>query len=149
MEDLSASSLIASSLAAGGGGVASPDESLLAPDPSPQIGSARGSYQNEGLLSAVVSGGAGDDGNAGGGSSDAEFGFQRPDFRQEPLAGTVQMYERHLFLCYKDPQVWPSNVEAAEFDRLPRLLSAAIKARKADIKKQVCSFFNFFFFWLV
>ena len=30
--------------------------------------------------------------------ADAEFGFSRPDFRQSPLSGTVQFYERHVFL---------------------------------------------------
>ncbi|KAK7305271.1 hypothetical protein VNO77_43173 [Canavalia gladiata] len=47
-------------------------------------------------------------------------------------------YRRHLFLCYKNPMVWPPRIEAAEFDRLPRLLYAAINARKADINKQTC-----------
>uniref|UniRef100_A0A2P2K9T1 Uncharacterized protein MANES_15G069800 n=1 Tax=Rhizophora mucronata TaxID=61149 RepID=A0A2P2K9T1_RHIMU len=66
---------------------------------------------------------------------DAEFGFSRPDFRQSPLAGTVQFYERHVFLCYKNPSVWPPRIEAAEFDRLPRLLSASVMARKGDMKR--------------
>lgn len=70
-------------------------------------------------------------------NEDAEFGFQRPEMRQLPLAGTVHAYDRHVFLCYKNPDVWPSHVEAAEFDRLPRLLSAALKARKAQLKKKV------------
>ena len=96
-------------------------------DPPSQIGSASGSFQNEGLLSG------GD-----GGTTDVEFGFSRPDFRQSPLSGTVQFYERHVFLCYKHPQVWPPRIEAAEFDRLPRLLSAALLARKGEMKKQVC-----------
>ncbi|XP_068637632.1 uncharacterized protein [Aristolochia californica] len=95
-------------------------------DTSVQIGSASGSYQNDGLL------GSGDSGS----SSDAEFGFSRPEFGQEVLAGTVQIYERHVFLCYKNPQVWPAHVEAAEFDRLPRLLSAAVLARKGDMKRK-------------
>ncbi|RVX14693.1 hypothetical protein CK203_012006 [Vitis vinifera] len=95
-------------------------------EPASQIGSASGSFQNEGLLSG------------GDGTSDAEFGFSRPDFRQSPLAGTVQLYDRHVFLCYKHPQVWPPRIEAAEFDRLPRLLSAALMARKSEMKKQVC-----------
>lgn len=93
-------------------------------EPASQIGSASGSFQNEGLLSG------------GDGTSDAEFGFSRPDFRQSPLAGTVQLYDRHVFLCYKHPQVWPPRIEAAEFDRLPRLLSAALMARKSEMKKQ-------------
>ncbi|KAF8031731.1 hypothetical protein BT93_D0830 [Corymbia citriodora subsp. variegata] len=88
-------------------------------------GSAPGSFQNEGLLL-----GGGD------GGGDAEFGFSRPEFRQVQLAGTVQFYERHVFLCYKNPKVWPPRIEAAEFDRLPRLLSAAVVARKNDMRKE-------------
>ncbi|KAH1054309.1 hypothetical protein AAZV13_08G295400 [Glycine max] len=45
---------------------------------------------------------------------------------------------RHVFLCYKNPAVWPPRIEAAEFDRLPRLLHAAINARKPHIKKETC-----------
>ncbi|KAI8557449.1 hypothetical protein RHMOL_Rhmol04G0011800 [Rhododendron molle] len=89
-----------------------------------QIGSASGSFQNEGFLNSL-------DGDAG-----ADFGFQRPDFRADSLVGTVDCYDRHVFLCYKNPQVWPPRIEAAEFDRLPRLLSAALVARKGDLKKQ-------------
>ncbi|KAL5101134.1 hypothetical protein RYX36_005461 [Vicia faba] len=86
--------------------------------------SASGSFQNEGLLS-------------GGDVADAEFGFSRPDFRQSSLVGTVELYERHVFLCYKNPRFWPPRIEAAEFDRLPRLLYAAVKARKNHMKKEV------------
>lgn len=68
---------------------------------------------------------------------DMEFGFQRPELGKEKLAGTVQFYERHVVLCYKGPEVWPSHVEAAEPDRLPGLLAAAIKARKPNLKKPV------------
>lgn len=68
---------------------------------------------------------------------DVEFGFQRPELGKEKLVGTVQFHERHVFLCYKGPEVWPSHVEAAESDRLPRLLAAAIKARKPNLKKSV------------
>ncbi|XP_058742827.1 uncharacterized protein LOC131615695 [Vicia villosa] len=85
--------------------------------------SASGSFQNEGLLS-------------GGDVADAEFGFSRPDFRQSSLVGTVELYERHVFLCYKNPRFWPPRIEAAEFDRLPRLLYAAVKARKNHMKKE-------------
>uniref|UniRef100_A0A6V7QRN8 Altered inheritance of mitochondria protein 32 n=1 Tax=Ananas comosus var. bracteatus TaxID=296719 RepID=A0A6V7QRN8_ANACO len=112
----------------GGGGVLAGDDTSSAPEPTAQIGSASGSYQNEGLL------GGGEGGGVSGG--DAEFGFQRPEFGRETLAGTVQFYERHVFLCYKTPQVWPSHLEAAESDRLPRLFSAALAARKGDMKKK-------------
>lgn len=88
--------------------------------------SRSGSFQSESLLG----GGGGDS------SNDADYGFARPDFRSEQLAGTVQFYERHVFLCYKKPSVWPARIEAAEFDRLPRLLSAAVSARKGSMKKE-------------
>mgnify|MGYP004704303903 CR=1 FL=1 len=101
---------------------------------SSQIGSASGSFQNEGFLGGL-------DATAAAVNIDAEFGFSRPDFRLSPLVGTVEFYERHVFLCYKNPQVWPPRIEAAEFDRLPRLLSAALCARKADMKRQVGGFF--------
>lgn len=106
--------------------VSDPLDSFLS-DPNSQIGSASGSFQNEGLLAD----------NSGSGS-DAEFGFSRPEFRANELAGSVDYYERHVFLCYKNPRVWPPRIEAAEFDRLPRLLSAAVIARKGDMKKEVC-----------
>lgn len=102
---------------------------------SSQIGSASGSFQNEGFLSGVDTSGA----------ADAEFGFSRADFRQTPLVNTVDFYERHLFLCYKNPKVWPPRIEAAEFDRLPRLLAATLAARKNDIEKQVYAFVIFEF----
>ncbi|RDY08101.1 hypothetical protein CR513_07700 [Mucuna pruriens] len=86
--------------------------------------SASGSFQNDGLLST------------GDAAADPEFGFSRPDFRQSPLAGTVKFYQRHVFLCYKNPRVWPPRIEAAEFDRLPRLLHAAVVARKSHMKKE-------------
>ncbi|KAK6149422.1 hypothetical protein DH2020_016947 [Rehmannia glutinosa] len=92
-----------------------------------QIGSASGSFQNDGFLGGGYDAGL---------ISEAEYGFSRPDFRQGPLVGTVEMYERHVFLCYKNPQVWPPRIEAAEFDRLPRLLAAALAARKSDMKRE-------------
>ncbi|KAD4178824.1 hypothetical protein E3N88_27415 [Mikania micrantha] len=91
---------------------------------SSQIGSASGSFQNEGFLGGFDGG-------------DEDFGFSRSEFQQSLLVGTVKYYDRHVFLCYKKPQVWPPRIEAAEFDRLPRLLSATLSARKSDMKKQV------------
>ncbi|CAI9784087.1 unnamed protein product [Fraxinus pennsylvanica] len=105
--------------------VSDPDSSLL---DTPQIGSASGSFQNEEFLA----GGGFDAGLI----NEADYGFFRPDFRQGSLVGTVDLYDRHVFLCYKNPQVWPPRIEAAEFDRLPRLLAAALTARKADMKRQ-------------
>lgn len=111
---------------------------------SSQIGSASGSFQNEGFLGGL---------DGGGGSSsvvniDADFGFSRSDFKQSPLVASVEFYQRHVFLCYKNPRVWPPRIDAAEFDRLPRLLSAALCARKSDMKRLVGGFvtFPFIFF---
>lgn len=49
----------------------------------------------------------------------------------EPLAGTVKGYDRHVFLCFKDPESWGPRVETANRDLplLPSLLFAAFKAR--------------------
>lgn len=46
-----------------------------------------------------------------------------------------------MFLCYKKPSVWPARIEASEFDRLPRLLSSVVSARKSSMKKEVICFF--------
>ncbi|KAJ3688685.1 hypothetical protein LUZ61_017849 [Rhynchospora tenuis] len=67
-------------------------------------------------------------------SSSAEVGFRRSEFGRERLVGTVQPYDRHLFLHYGSPATWPSDVEAEE--GLPRSLSLAIKARKGEMKKK-------------
>ncbi|XAR58223.1 hypothetical protein NMG60_11026636 [Bertholletia excelsa] len=66
-------------------------------------------------------------------SDDVKFGFQRPEMYKSSLAGTVDPYDRHLFLCYKRHEAWPSRVEGSESDPLPKLLSGALKARKDDI----------------
>ncbi|KAG0468911.1 hypothetical protein HPP92_018239 [Vanilla planifolia] len=122
MEDALRSSPIAF-----GGGLSAGEEGFQGADQGSQIGSAAGSLQGEGILSA---------GGDGGSGSDPEFGFQRPEVGKEVLVGTVQFYERHVFLCYKTPQVWPPHVEAAEFDRLPRLFSAVLAAKKGEMKKR-------------
>lgn len=56
---------------------------------------------------------------------------------KESLAGTIGAYDRHVFLCYKSPEAWPSRVEGSESDPLPKLLSSAVKARKADMALKV------------
>ncbi|KAA8530192.1 hypothetical protein F0562_004900 [Nyssa sinensis] len=66
-------------------------------------------------------------------SDDVKFGFQRPEMYKSDLAGTVDPYDRHVFLCYKSHDSWPSRVEDSETDLLPKLLSGALKARKKDI----------------
>ncbi|KAM3409635.1 hypothetical protein ACQJBY_002118 [Aegilops geniculata] len=100
---------------------------LLMADPSPSSPTAASA--GDALLApdATLPAGAPD--------LDKEFGFQRAELGKEKLAGTVGFHERHVFLCYKGPEEWPSHVEASESDHLPRLLAAAIKARKPNLKK--------------
>ncbi|XXG47401.1 hypothetical protein AAC387_Pa02g2063 [Persea americana] len=68
-------------------------------------------------------------------SDDFEYGFQRPEMNQNALSGTVDPYDCHLFLCYKNYESWPARVEGSESDRLPRLLAAALKSRKKEIQR--------------
>ncbi|XP_020675479.1 uncharacterized protein LOC110094554 [Dendrobium catenatum] len=72
----------------------------------------------------------------GEGESAKEFGFGRSEFGRDSLVGTVQLYDRHVFLRHKSPEFWLPNVESAKSDRLPQLLAAALKARKGDMKKK-------------
>ncbi|GLJ18389.1 hypothetical protein SUGI_0325670 [Cryptomeria japonica] len=117
-------SYVISSSSPGGGIEGEGASSLL--DSTPPIGSASGSLQNDGLLGDTASGH----------SSDAEHGFARPEMYTKSLVGSVQAYDRHVFLCYKNSESWPPKVEAAEFDRLPRLLAAALKARKNEMPRK-------------
>ncbi|XP_075515152.1 altered inheritance of mitochondria protein 32-like [Primulina tabacum] len=65
-----------------------------------------------------------------------DYGFERAEMYQGNLAGTVNPYERHLFLCYKSHESWPSHIENSESDPLPTLLASALKARKKDFQVQ-------------
>ncbi|KAK7395793.1 hypothetical protein VNO78_16363 [Psophocarpus tetragonolobus] len=60
-------------------------------------------------------------------------GFTRPEMYTETLAGTVDSYERHVFLCYKRHVSWPPRIEASDADPLPKRVAAAWKARKTDM----------------
>ncbi|CAK7328129.1 unnamed protein product [Dovyalis caffra] len=60
----------------------------------------------------------------------AKYGFTRSEMHKSNLAGTVDPYGRHVFLCFKNPDAWLPRVEE---DDLPKLLSSAFKARKDDI----------------
>ncbi|KAM2708144.1 hypothetical protein EV2_045980 [Malus domestica] len=76
---------------------------------------------SEGLSAAVTA------------AEDEKFGFKRSEMFKEKLAGTVNAYDRHVFLCYKTPEAWPSRVEGSESDPLPKFFASALKARKNDI----------------
>ncbi|XP_071699009.1 uncharacterized protein [Rutidosis leptorrhynchoides] len=89
---------------------------------TPQPESASRSFQNDGFLASVEEFRQNNNNNTNNNNNN--------------VAEVVEYYERHVFLCYKKPQVLPPHIEAAEFDRLPRLLSAALTSRKADITKQ-------------
>ncbi|GMH24363.1 hypothetical protein Nepgr_026206 [Nepenthes gracilis] len=95
-------------------------------DHNAQIGGGYGSFQRDSQLGSCDSNGGGD----------SEFGYLRPEFRKSSTVGTVRYHERHVFLCYKNPGNWPPRIEAAEFDRLPRLLSAALAAKTGNMKKE-------------
>ncbi|KAK1270933.1 hypothetical protein QJS04_geneDACA004433 [Acorus gramineus] len=67
-----------------------------------------------------------------------EHGFSRPEMNSLALAGTVDPYERHIFLCHRSPEHWPSRIELPpDADPLPSRLASAIKARKDDIPKKI------------
>ncbi|KAK2661672.1 hypothetical protein Ddye_000246 [Dipteronia dyeriana] len=64
---------------------------------------------------------------------DDKFGFKRDEMYKTNLAGTVDPYDRHVFLSFKGPDDWLPRVEDSETDLLPKLLSSALKNRKNDI----------------
>ncbi|KAK7339591.1 hypothetical protein VNO77_20269 [Canavalia gladiata] len=66
-------------------------------------------------------------------ADDATNGFTRPEMYTDNLAGTVDAYDRHVFLCYKSHASWPPRVEASDADPLPKLVAATFKSRKNDM----------------
>ncbi|KAF1885615.1 hypothetical protein Lal_00039460 [Lupinus albus] len=64
---------------------------------------------------------------------DAVNGFTRPEMYTENLASTVDAYDRHVFISYKNHLSWPPRVEASDDDPLIKLVAATFKARKNDI----------------
>jgi hypothetical protein len=69
--------------------------------------------------------------------SNKSHGFGRPEMYKSALVGSVDHYERHLFLCYKDASSWPAKVEAADYDPLPHSLVTALKTRRSEIPVKV------------
>jgi hypothetical protein len=66
-----------------------------------------------------------------------DSGFTRPEMYTEKLAGTVDAYDRHVFLYYKNHLSWPPRVEASDDHPLPKLIAATFKARKNDLALKV------------
>ncbi|CAL0323240.1 unnamed protein product [Lupinus luteus] len=64
---------------------------------------------------------------------DAVNGFTRPEMNSANLAGTVDAYDRHIFICYKNHLSWPPRLEASDDDPLLKLVAARFKARKNEI----------------
>lgn len=69
--------------------------------------------------------------------SNESHGFGRPEMYKSALVGSVDHYERHLFLCYKDAISWPAKVEAADYDPLPHSLVTALKTRRSEMPVKV------------
>ncbi|XP_076885134.1 altered inheritance of mitochondria protein 32-like [Bidens hawaiensis] len=62
-----------------------------------------------------------------------KFGFKRPDMYAEKLTGTAIAYDRHVILCYKTHELWPSRVESSDAHPLPKVLAGALKAHLLTI----------------
>jgi len=56
--------------------------------------------------------------------------------KKKPLVGSVDLYERHVFLRHNQPADWPSKVEAADYDPLPSKLVNAIRSKKNELPKK-------------
>ncbi|CAK8541171.1 unnamed protein product [Lathyrus sativus] len=63
----------------------------------------------------------------------ADNGFTRSEMYSKNLAGTVDAYDRHIFLCYEDPLSWPSNLEEFDTHHLPAIFDSTLKCRQKDI----------------
>ncbi|KAG0608892.1 hypothetical protein M758_8G140900 [Ceratodon purpureus] len=77
------------------------------------------------------------EGSAADENLDATHGFTRPEMaKKKPLVGSVDLYERHVFLRYNQPSSWPSKVEAADYDPLPSKLVSALRSKKNELSKK-------------
>ncbi|KAK9108207.1 hypothetical protein Syun_024218 [Stephania yunnanensis] len=63
-------------------------------------------------------------------TDDVKYGFERPEMHSTSLAGTVDPYDRHVFLCFKSPESWPGRVEDPEYDPLPGRLAEFFNTHK-------------------
>ena len=66
-------------------------------------------------------------------SEEGKYGFEREEMYKGELGGTVDVYGRHVFLCYKTYDTWPAKIESSESDLLPYLLFRALKNQKDNI----------------
>jgi hypothetical protein len=83
------------------------------------------------------------------------YGFGRPDMqKKKSLVGSVDHYERHVFLCYHAAESWPAKIEKGAYEPLPNSMVSALRNRKTDMPKKVGFFHSprhhhlFFFFLL-
>jgi hypothetical protein len=67
------------------------------------------------------------------------YGFGRPDLqkKKKPLVGSVDHYERHVFLCYHAAESWPAKIEKGAYEPLPNSMVSALRNRKTDMPKKV------------
>lgn len=85
--------------------------------------------------------------SAGGGAAaeeedvDATHGFTRPEMiKKKPLVGSVDLYERHVFLRHNQPETWPSKVEAPGYDPLPSKFANVMRGKRNELPKKVCRY---------
>ena len=76
---------------------------------------------------------------------DAKHGFSRSKMYKENLAGTLDAYDHHVFLCYKSHLSWPPRLEASDVDPLPMRVTTVWRARKNDITVKVRSLICFLY----
>ncbi len=98
---------------------------------------SRGLQEPAGKQDSSSSSSASLDSSAAFEGSNESHGFGRPEMYKSALVGSVDYYERHLFLCYKDASSWPAKVEAADYDPLPHSLVTALKTRRSEMPVKV------------
>jgi hypothetical protein len=68
---------------------------------------------------------------------DATHGFTRPEMmKKKPLVGSVDLYDRHVFLRYNQPSSWPAKVEAADYHPLPSKLVSTLRSKRNELPKK-------------
>lgn len=85
-----------------------------------------------------VAGKTGSEAGRAGDNDDAKYGFTRSEMHSKPLVGSVDLYERHVFLCHNTPENWPAKVESPDYDPLPSKFANALRSKKNELPKKVC-----------